>query len=137
MEQLRAQNTNTNNEYEQLKALLNQTSTYEAQLARQHEQLLTAQTSLEQLTNDYNKISSQLEEAKACNEKLQEQIMTTQHTSDINAPGMPASQPVAISQQAENTEHQYQSPPPTVFNWNTAAQNMEQNTSSLFAMQPS
>merc|ERR1711892_1367719 len=135
MEQLRAQASAANNECEQFKSQLNQASTdstCEAELARQSAQLQTAQTSLAQLTNDYKITLSELKERKAKNAKFEEQVTTDQQTSAGIVPTMSA--PVAISEHLENTEHLYKSPPPAVFNWNTAAENKEENASSFFAM---
>merc|ERR1712106_824923 len=135
MEQLRAQASAASNECEQFKSQLNQASTgstCEAELARQSAQLQTAQTSLAQLTNDYKITLSELEESKAKNAKFEEQVITAQQTSAGILPTM--STPVAISEHVENTEHLYQSPPPAVFNWNTTAEDKEENASSFFAM---
>jgi len=129
---------NKDNECELLRSQLNQANTHstcEAELARQYEQLQTAQTSLEKLSNDYQNILSELEETRNKNQSVEEQITLSQ-SSQFSAGSelvMAATAPVKISHQQESHEHHYQSPPPAVFNWNAVAEVKEDNASAFFA----
>eukprot|EP00092_Neocalanus_flemingeri_P001893 GFUD01002020.1.p1 GENE.GFUD01002020.1~~GFUD01002020.1.p1 ORF type:complete len:4147 (-),score=1483.97 GFUD01002020.1:293-12733(-) len=126
---------NKENECELLRSQLTQAGSHsmcEAELARQYEQLQTAQTSLEKLSNDYQNIMSELEETRNKNSKLEEHISLTNASEPSVDAGMAATAPVVISQQVGTEEHQYQSPPPAVFNWNAANEEKDENVSSFF-----
>ena len=43
-----------------------------------------------------------------------------------------AAAPVQISQPIEPSEHQYQNPPPAVFDWNAVAEVKEENVANFF-----